>query len=278
MGGLARKLPVTWVVMLFGALALGRHPAFLRLLLQGRDPGRRLRRAHSASAFMAGSAASSPPGSPPSTSRGCSCSPSTASRARPKHVQEHVHESPLVMLAAAGGPAGCRRACSAVFCSATASSARGFAAFWGASIAGAGQRRHGRCSTSIPAWAALAPLVAAIIGIAVAVLFYVLVSRAARDALAALLAGSICSCSTNGILTSSTTRCWSSPALRLAKFAWHFGDEQVIDGVPSGLATLTSDASTQAVKLQTGSIALYAFIMLIGLLGLPQPLPLGALR
>jgi NADH-quinone oxidoreductase subunit L len=57
------------------------------------------------------------------------------------------------------------------------------------------------------------------------------------------------------------------PALRIAKFAWHFGDEQVIDGVPSGLATLTSDASTQTVKLQTGSIALYAFIMLIGLLG-----------
>ena len=45
------------------------------------------------------------------------------------------------------------------------------------------------------------------------------------------------------------------------------GDEQVIDGVPTGLATLTADASTQTVKLQTGSIALYAFVMLIGLLG-----------
>ena len=40
----------------------------------------------------------------------------------------------------------------------------------------------------------------------------------------------------------------------------------MIDGVPNGLATLTSDASTQTVKMQTGSIALYAFIMLIGLL------------
>jgi NADH-quinone oxidoreductase subunit L len=57
------------------------------------------------------------------------------------------------------------------------------------------------------------------------------------------------------------------PSLKLAKFAWRFGDEQVIDGVPTGLATLTSDASTQTVKLQTGSIALYAFVMLIGLLG-----------
>jgi NADH-quinone oxidoreductase subunit L len=57
------------------------------------------------------------------------------------------------------------------------------------------------------------------------------------------------------------------PTLRLARFAWRYGDEQIIDGVPSGLATLTADASTQTVKLQTGSIALYAFIMLIGLLG-----------
>jgi NADH-quinone oxidoreductase subunit L len=57
------------------------------------------------------------------------------------------------------------------------------------------------------------------------------------------------------------------PTLRLAKTIWHVGDEQMIDGVPSGLATLTSDASSQTVKLQTGSIALYAFIMLIGLLG-----------
>jgi NADH-quinone oxidoreductase subunit L len=33
------------------------------------------------------------------------------------------------------------------------------------------------------------------------------------------------------------------------------------------VATLTTDASSETVKLQTGSIALYAFIMLIGLLG-----------
>jgi NADH-quinone oxidoreductase subunit L len=57
------------------------------------------------------------------------------------------------------------------------------------------------------------------------------------------------------------------PTMRLAKFAWHVGDEQMIDGVPNGLATLTSDASSQSVKLQSGSIALYAFVMLIGLLG-----------
>jgi NADH-quinone oxidoreductase subunit L len=56
------------------------------------------------------------------------------------------------------------------------------------------------------------------------------------------------------------------PTLRIAKFAWHYGDEQAIDGIPTLLASATSDASAQTVKLQTGSIALYAFIMLAGLL------------
>ena len=39
----------------------------------------------------------------------------------------------------------------------------------------------------------------------------------------------------------------------------------IIDGVANGLATLTEDGSAQAVKLQTGSLAAYAFAMLIGL-------------
>ena len=41
-------------------------------------------------------------------------------------------------------------------------------------------------------------------------------------------------------------------------------DVTLIDGVPNGLAELTSDGSRQAVKLQTGSLAVYAFAMLIG--------------
>ncbi len=39
---------------------------------------------------------------------------------------------------------------------------------------------------------------------------------------------------------------------------------RIIDGVPNGLAELTADGSRQAVKIQTGSLAVYAFVMLIG--------------
>ena len=47
--------------------------------------------------------------------------------------------------------------------------------------------------------------------------------------------------------------CSGTPATRL------------IDGVPNGLAAMTADGSRQVVRLQTGSIAIYAFTMLIGL-------------
>jgi NADH-quinone oxidoreductase subunit L len=113
--------------------------------------------------------------------------------------------------------------------------------------------------------AALSPLIAALIGLLVAVIFYVFapslpgaLARAFRPIYLFMLNKWYFDQIYDALLV--------KPTLRLARFAWRFGDEQVIDGIPSGLATLTSDASSQSVKLQTGSIALYAFIMLIGLL------------
>ena len=54
------------------------------------------------------------------------------------------------------------------------------------------------------------------------------------------------------------------PAFRLARLFWQVGDATMIDGVPNGLAELASDGSEQIVKIQTGSLAVYAFAMLIG--------------
>jgi NADH-quinone oxidoreductase subunit L len=53
-----------------------------------------------------------------------------------------------------------------------------------------------------------------------------------------------------------------------ARALWQTGDVSVIDGVPNGLAALTVDGSRQAVKIQTGSLAVYAFFMLIGVVAL----------
>ena len=55
------------------------------------------------------------------------------------------------------------------------------------------------------------------------------------------------------------------PAMALARLLWKVGDAEIIDGVPNGLASIAEGGSVQVVRIQTGSIAVYAFTMLIGL-------------
>ena len=180
----------------------------------------------------------------------------------PQHVQDHVHESPWVML----GPLVVLAA--GALCSGFLLRhdfiGTGAAAFWGSSIAVPANGVMQQLGNA-PAWAAMAPLAFAIIGVAIAALFY-LVAPGLPATLAAQFSVIYKFLLNKWYFDEIYDALLVRPTLRLAKFAWHFGDEQVIDGVPSGLATLTTDASSQTVKLQTGSIALYAFIMLIGLL------------
>ncbi len=261
MGGLARKLPVTWLVMLIGALALAGIPPF---------SGYYSKDAILDAAFGANTAVGM---------YGWVCGVITAgltafyisrlflltfhgtSRA-PKHVQEHVHESPLVMLVPlillALGALGSGYVLRSSFIGA------GFAHFWGASIAvpANGVMNALAHPTML---AELSPLIASVSGIFVAVIFYVL-APSLPAALSQNLGGLYRFVLNKWYFDEVYDAVLVKPALRLAKFAWRFGDEQVIDGVPNGLASLTTDASVQTVKLQTGSIALYAFIMLIGLL------------
>ncbi len=55
------------------------------------------------------------------------------------------------------------------------------------------------------------------------------------------------------------------PFGRLARLLWNVGDARLIDGMPNGIAGLAAGGSAQIVRIQTGSIAVYAFTMLIGL-------------
>jgi NADH-quinone oxidoreductase subunit L len=261
MGGIARKLPVTWLMMLAGSLALCGIPPFSGY--------------YSKDAIIAAAYASHTPVG----MYGWVCGVVTAgltafytsrlffltfhgkSRA-PLHVQEHVRESPPVMLAPlvvlALGALGSGFLLRNAFIGAD------FTKFWGASIAAPATGIMGALDT-IPHGIALAPLIAAIIGIFIAVFFY-LISPATPVALSRALKPVYLFLLNKWYFDEIYDALLVKPILRLARFAWRFGDEQVIDGVPSGISRLTSDAATQAVKLQTGSIALYAFIMLIGLL------------
>ncbi len=260
MGGLARKLPLTWAAMLIGALALAGIPPFSGYFSKDAILG---------AAFASHTGVGL---------YGWLCGVCTAgltafyisrlflltfhgkSRATAE-VRAHVHESPNVML----GPLVVL-AVGALISGAVLRNpfiGRHFAAFWGASIAvpvdSVMQNIDG-----IPTLAAISPLLAALVGIGVAAVMYVL-----RPGLPALLAARLPGLHDFLLNAWYFDRLYDvifvRPAARFARFAWHVGDETLLDGVPNGIATMTTDASAQTVKLQTGSIAVYAFIMLVGL-------------
>jgi NADH-quinone oxidoreductase subunit L len=262
MGGLAKKLPVTYVVMGCGALALAGIPPFSGYYSKDAILGAAFATHTDVGVYgwlcgviTAGLTAFY-------IARLFLLTFHTQSRVAPE-VEAHVHESPAIML----GPIILLAigAVSSGFLLRNAFIGHNFGAFWGSSIAVPPNSIMTQID-GIPAWAAMSPLAAALIGFGTAALFYIF-----SPELPARLAKQF-----NGVYLFLLNKWYFDeiydtvlvrPTLQLAKLIWHVGDEQGIDGIPTMVATLTSDASSQTVKLQTGSIALYAFIMLVGLLG-----------
>src|SRR5690606_1243687 len=60
-----------------------------------------------------------------------------------------------------------------------------------------------------------------------------------------------------------------NPAKRLGHFLWKTGDGAIIDGLgPDGLTARIADITRGVVRVQTGYVYHYAFVMLIGIAGL----------
>lgn len=261
MGGLAGKLPFTCAMMLIGSLALIAIPPFSGYYSKDAilDAALAAHTGMGTYGWICGTAAAGLTAF--YTSRLFFLVFTGKSRA-PKHVQDHVHESPAVMLVPllflAIGAFGSGIALKPDFIGAN------FQNFWGSSIAVATNSAMFHME-DISALAKMAPLLVGIFGILVAVLFYLLVP-ALPGRLSQSLSPVYKFLLNKWYFDELYDALLVRPSLKLAKFVWRVGDEQVIDGVPKGLAAITADASAQAVKLQTGSIALYAFVMLIGLL------------
>ncbi len=182
-----------------------------------------------------------------------------------RHVTEHVHESPPVMLwplliLAAGatllgwifrdqliGP--------------------DWRAFWGSSIAIAPTNHVLVGMDGMPFIQTLAPTALAACGIALAYYMYMF-----RPELPAALAGRF------HFIYEFLLNKWYfdelydlifvRPFKAFAGFLWQTGDVTIIDGIPNGLASLTEGGSERAIRLQTGSLAAYAFTMVIGVVAL----------
>jgi NADH-quinone oxidoreductase subunit L len=67
------------------------------------------------------------------------------------------------------------------------------------------------------------------------------------------------------------------PAKRIGTFLWKEGDGRVIDGYgPNGIAARVMDVTDRVVRLQTGYLYHYAFVMLIGIAALVTWMMLGS--
>jgi NADH-quinone oxidoreductase subunit L len=263
MGGIWRKIPITYVTMWFGSLALAGIFPFAGY--------------YSKDAILEAAFASGGIGY-----YGWLCGTLAAAltafyswrliimtfHGKPRfdqHVMDHVHESPLVMT----GPlmvlaAGALLAGMLLH---TAFIGPDWQSYWGLSIFNAPDNHVMHNMEDVPEWAALMPLVLAIGGIALAYWWYMFqpqipVQLVARfPAVHAFLLN-------KWYFDELYDRVFVQPAFRLSRFLWHVGDAEIIDGMPNGVAALAADGSRQIVKLQTGSLALYAFVMLIGVVAM----------
>ncbi len=264
MGGIWRKIPVTYTVMWVGSLALAGVPFFA---------GYYSKDAILEAAFAAHSGVAI---------YGWLCGVLgafltafyswrliiVAFHGKPRadhHVMAHVHESPAVMLVPlillAIGAAFSGYLLHGLFIGGRE------AAFWGAAIARAPANHVLAAMETMPEWARLVPTVLAFCGIGLAYLLYMALPEV-PGRLAEMFRPVYLFLLNKWYFDELYAAIFVRPALRLARTLWQVGDATVIDGVPNGAAAVTAETSAEVVKVQSGSIATYAFAMLIGVVAL----------
>lgn len=261
MGGIFRKIPITYVTMWLGSLALCGIPYFAGY--------------YSKDAILeAAYAVATPVGT-----YGFVCGTIAAfltafysgrllfmtfhgkSRAD-AHVLDHVHESPismwgpLVLLSLGAVFAGWLLHASFI--------GDHNANYWQGSIFTADGNHVLQQIERTPLLIGLLPTAMGVLGLVLAYLFYI-----ARPALPVQLAQQFPAIYrfllNKWYFDELYDFLFVHPAMWLGRELWKVGDAQIIDGVPNGLASMAEGGSVQVVRIQTGSIAVYAFTMLIGL-------------
>jgi NADH-quinone oxidoreductase subunit L len=181
------------------------------------------------------------------------------------HALEHAHESPWVML----GPL-CVLAVGAILAGFLLDDwfiGAGWQQFWNGAIFNGPSNHVINQLEENPAWVDYLPLVMGLGGIAVAYVMYIvnpLIPVRLAQSYGAIYRFLLNKWYFDELYNAIFVR----PSIRLARLFWQVGDATLIDGVPNGLAELTSDSSRQVVRIQTGSLAVYAFVMLIGVVAL----------
>jgi NADH-quinone oxidoreductase subunit L len=188
------------------------------------------------------------------------------------HTMEHVHESPAVMLVPL-----LLLAVGAVFAGAVfAPSFIGhhWEEFWNGAIVNAAHNHIMHHVHEVPGWVPLAPTIVGLGGIALAYVMYMF-APSLPGTLANALPGVHRFLLNKWYFDELYDAIFVRPAHALARGFWKIGDVRIIDGVPNGLAASVAGAARQAVALQTGRVASYAFTMIVGLVLLVSLLLFG---
>jgi len=176
-----------------------------------------------------------------------------------------VHESPLAMLAPLAVLAVGSLFAGAIFDHwFVGHDANGF---WRGTVAAAIGHLSG-AAENLPLWVELGPLIATILGFAIAYYYYILhpelpARMAARRGLVYLFLYN------KWYFDELYDFLFVRPSLWLGRVLWKIGDGRIIDGLgPDGVAARVLDATRGAVRLQSGYVYHYAFAMLIGVVAL----------
>ncbi len=178
------------------------------------------------------------------------------------HGDHTPHESPLVMLVPLAVLAVGAVAAGVLFKGSFIGD--GYDAFWKGAIFTRADNTVLYDLHHVPAWVVWSPFVMMVIGFALAYLMYI------RDrAIPARLAAE------HPMIYRFLLNKWYfdelydvifvRPAKRLGRFLWRTGDGRIIDGIgPDGISARVIDTTGWVVRLQTGYVYHYAFVMLIG--------------
>jgi NADH-quinone oxidoreductase subunit L len=191
------------------------------------------------------------------------------------HTMEHVHESPWVMLAPLLALAAGAVAMGALFKESFVG--HHWEQFWNGAIVNAPHNHIMHLAHEVPSWVPLAPTVVGIAGIALAYILYML-APSIPGRLAETFGGVYRFLLNKWYFDELYDAIFVKPARALARVLWQTGDARIIDGVPNGTATLAADVARGAVRLQTGRVANYAFVMIAGLALFVTLLAFGAAR
>jgi NADH-quinone oxidoreductase subunit L len=261
MGGLWNKIPVTYALMWIGSLALAGVPPFAGFYSKDTI----LEAAYAAHtgvgdyAFWLGVAAAFMTAF--YSWRLLFMTFHGAPRAD-KHVMEHVHESPRVMiwplyvLAAGAVLAGMLLVGPLV--------GEGREAYWAHAIRVLRDPDPLEAMHHVPAIVSLCPTLVGLVGIAMAYVMYIArpewparIARTFRGLYLFLL--------NKWYFDELYDALFVRPALAIGRGLWKGGDGAVIDGLgPDGFAAVTRDVARRASRLQSGYVYHYAFAMLIG--------------